>query len=238
VTPVRHPPQLAPERSFSRAETTTPEPHVEHGRAAPTPAEAARDHHSPAVWSDAPALTPVKEFNRLNSSRANASSQVEPFDRELRRLHLTVSRRFLEKLAAARDALSSHSRPGASTEELLESGLDLLLDRRARRNGLVAKPRNVARPAKPETVPAQVKREAWKRAGGRCEFRLHSGEVCGSTSRLELDHVVPRAHGGPSTIDNVRLVCREHNDLAARQVFGDAWMDRFRRDAPPLARSP
>jgi HNH endonuclease len=43
---------------------------------------------------------------------------AEPLTADLRRLHVTVSRRFLEKLDAARDALS-HARPGASTEEIL-----------------------------------------------------------------------------------------------------------------------
>ncbi|HET9555072.1 MAG TPA: HNH endonuclease [Anaeromyxobacteraceae bacterium] len=41
-----------------------------------------------------------------------------------------------------------------------------------------------------------------------------------------MDHVLPAARGGPSTIDNLRVLCRFHNDLAARQVFGEAWMQR------------
>src|SRR6266542_3976012 len=46
---------------------------------------------------------------------------VEPLTADLRRFHLTVSRRFMEKLAAARAALS-HSHPGASEDEILEAG--------------------------------------------------------------------------------------------------------------------
>jgi 5-methylcytosine-specific restriction endonuclease McrA len=42
-----------------------------------------------------------------------------------------------------------------------------------------------------------------------------------------VDHVVPRGRGGPSTAANCRLTCRVHNDLAARQVYGDAHMDLF-----------
>jgi hypothetical protein len=45
---------------------------------------------------------------------------------------VTVSRRFLAKLEAARAALS-HSHPGASMEEILEVGLELVLDRHAKR---------------------------------------------------------------------------------------------------------
>ncbi len=48
------------------------------------------------------------------------------------------------------------------------------------------------------------------------------------------DHVVPRGQGGPSTTENTRCLCKVHNQLAARQVYGDEWMDRFtRRGAAP-----
>jgi hypothetical protein len=154
-------------------------------------------------------------------------------------LHLTVSRRFLSKLEAAKDALS-HAHPGATSDQILEACLDAVLAQRAKRHGLVEKPRAArgrpaapgvpigfgARDATPTTamppctspvtspaiskqVPASVKRDVWKRAGGRCEWKFASGEACGATVRLEYDHVTPRALGGPSTIDNVRLLC--HN---------------------------
>jgi hypothetical protein len=48
--------------------------------------------------------------------------------------------------------------------------------------------------------------------------------------------VLPRARGGGSTVDNLRLLCRFHSDLAARQELGDACMDRFTRSgAAPRA---
>ncbi len=81
---------------------------------------------------------------------------VEPLTADLRRMHVTVSKRFMEKLEAARAALS-HSHPGASAEEILEAGLDLLLTRHAERRGMVVEPRKVPRPAKPGHVPAHVK---------------------------------------------------------------------------------
>jgi 5-methylcytosine-specific restriction endonuclease McrA len=40
-----------------------------------------------------------------------------------------------------------------------------------------------------------------------CQFPLRSGGVCGSTWRVEIDHVHPRAAGGPSTIENCRIAC-------------------------------
>ena len=149
-----------------------------------------------------------------------------PLTADLRRFHVTVSRRFLEKLEVARAALS-HSHPGASDEEILEAGLDLVLAQQAKRRGIVEKPRKEAPPASPDHLPAHVKRAVWVRDGGRCQWPVDSGGVCGSTLRVQFDHIVPRARGGPSTVENGRILCRFHNDLAAREALGDACMDRF-----------
>ncbi len=65
-----------------------------------------------------------------------------------------------------------------------------------------------------------------KRDGGRCSWPLDGGGVCGSTHRLELDHVVPWARGGGDTADDLRIVCA-HNALAARQDFGDRCVNRY-----------
>jgi hypothetical protein len=157
---------------------------------------------------------------------------AEPLTAELRRLHVTVSKRFLEKLDAARDALS-HSHPGADAEAILEAGLDLVIEQAAKRIGICARPKPAKSAASPEAepdsghVPAAVKREVWIRDGGRCQRPLEGGGICGSTHRLQFDHVVPRARGGKATVSNLRLLCQPCNLLSARQHFGDAWMDRF-----------
>ncbi len=149
-----------------------------------------------------------------------------PVNAQESRMHVTVTRRLLDKLAAARDALS-HSKPGATDAEILETGLDLILAAAEKRKGIVAKPRKGQRPAKRTTIPAAVKREVWKRDQGRCQYRLPSGETCGSTCRLEFDHVVPLALDGESTVDEIPLLCRPHNETEARRKLGDAVMDRY-----------
>ena len=154
------------------------------------------------------------------ATAAKKRDGAEPLTAELRRLHVTVSSRFLEKLEAARAALS-HSHPCGSAQEILEAGLDLLLERQAKRNGQVKKPQEKERPSAPDHVPARVRRAVWERDGGRCQWPIEPGGVCGSTLRAEFDHFQPRALGGPSTASNTRTLCRVHNDLAARKVFGE-----------------
>jgi hypothetical protein len=179
-------------------------------------------------------VEPVRTPPPLSAPQSRAV--VEPLTADLRRLHVTVSKRFMEKLEAARDALS-HSLPGADAEAIIEAGLDLLIERAAKRKGCarpeVEKPSSAVVGEKttrcegggpgvarnPRFIPAAVKREVWTRDGGRC----------GSSHRLQFDHIIPRARGGESTVSNVRILCQPCNLLAARHHFGDAWMDRFTR---------
>jgi hypothetical protein len=169
---------------------------------------------------------------------------VEPLDARQRRLHLTVSRRLLDKVAAAKDALS-HAQPGATTEQVLEAALDLLLEREARRRALVKRPResptlaSMGRPAadvapvepprRDRAIPAAVEREVRLRDRHRCQCPLDSGGVCGETRRLELHHIVPVALGGASTADNLRLTCSFHNLLEAKRALGEAAARQRRR---------
>jgi hypothetical protein len=60
-------------------------------------------------------------------------------------------------------------------------------------------------------VGAQVKRAVWKRDGGRCQFISPGGRQCAETHGLQLDHVHPYALGGPTTQENLRLLCGAHN---------------------------
>jgi 5-methylcytosine-specific restriction endonuclease McrA len=150
-----------------------------------------------------------------------------PLTSNLQRLHMTVSKQFIDKLDAARQG-QGHAQPCASAEKVIEAALDLLLAQQAKRRAEVKRPQKNPRPAKnPGHVTSAVKRAVWSRDEGKWTWPLDSGGTCGSTLRLEIDHVVPRGRGGPSTIDGCRLLCAAHNQLAARQVYGDDWMDQF-----------
>jgi hypothetical protein len=169
---------------------------------------------------------------------------AEPLDADLRRLHVTVSKRLLEKIDRARGGLS-HALPGATIEQVLEVALDLLLEQQARAKALVKRPRGSATaaaataPGRPH-VPAAVEREVRRRDDDRCQFPLDQGEVCGSTFQVQLDHVVPLALGGETSVGNLRCACAFHNRLAARRSLGEAVMAATRRRgarAPSARRS-
>jgi hypothetical protein len=136
---------------------------------------------------------------------------VEPLTSTETRMHVTVSPSFMTLLKRAR-AGQSHVQPGATDEQILTAALELFIEKQGKRSA---------------SVPANVKREVVKRDEGKCQWPVDGGGVCGSDVWLEIDHVVPRGRGGPSTVSNCRVLCRAHNLEAARQVYGDEYMDLF-----------
>jgi 5-methylcytosine-specific restriction endonuclease McrA len=163
------------------------------------------------------------ELELIGVSPGNAQAQVErpvapaprtvvePLTRQETRMHVTVSPAFMTLLKKAR-AGQGHVQPGATDEQVLTAALELLIAQQEKRKA---------------SVPAKVKREVRARDQGKCQWPVAGGGVCGSTVRLEVDHVVPRGKGGPSTLENCRILCKPHNLEAARQVYGDAHMDLF-----------
>jgi hypothetical protein len=164
---------------------------------------------------------------------AAPAAKVVPLTAELRRLCVTVSKAFADKLEAAK-----HARPDLTLDQILEKGVDLLLERSAKAKGLVDRPQKKVRPSKDASrIPARLKREAMERSGGRCEFVLPNGETCGSTHDLEFHHVTARAKGGKAlSVEDINVACRAHNFLEACRDFGDEVMLRYTRRGRSRAR--
>jgi 5-methylcytosine-specific restriction endonuclease McrA len=79
-------------------------------------------------------------------------------------------------------------------------------------------------------IPEALRRAVWSRDNGQCTFVSPiTGKRCCSTRKLELDHVLPHALGGETSIENLRLLCRTHNLLVARRFYGQKKMEKFRK---------
>jgi len=79
---------------------------------------------------------------------------------------------------------------------------------------------------KRRAIPAKIRDEIWKRDGGECQYKDPlTGKRCRAKHNLQIDHVVPVAMGGLNEPGNLRLLCREHNILHARHVYGEEFMD-------------
>ncbi len=70
-------------------------------------------------------------------------------------------------------------------------------------------------------IAVDVKRAVYHRDQGCCQFvDPQTGRKCRSEFALQYEHRIPFALGGPSTEDNLELLCSAHNQLRAIQSFG------------------
>jgi 5-methylcytosine-specific restriction endonuclease McrA len=53
-------------------------------------------------------------------------------------------------------------------------------------------------------IPTELRRAVFERDGGRCV-------ECGANFDLQYDHVLPVAHGGATTVENLQLLCADCN---------------------------
>jgi 5-methylcytosine-specific restriction endonuclease McrA len=160
---------------------------------------------------------------------------IEPVSMELRRMHVTVSKEFVEDLAKVK-ALLSHRIPDGNLEKVLHECVKKTIEvcekrKRGAETGRKRAPttRKGPRGNGRKRIATAVAREVWKRDQGKCAFVLATGERCGSTHQVEMDHVVPDGKGGPATVANLRLLCRQHNQYEAERAYGREVMEAWRR---------
>jgi len=216
----------------------------------PLPLVATTPAHAPEhvrVASIAPVAMPVSAAGAPEAAPAPAPpparTRVAPHAGGRYTLQLALDQAAYDALREC-EALLGHSDPSAGPGAVVARAIhELATKLRKRRFAITARPAQRRRPsADTRRVPASVRRAVYARDGGCCTFVSDDGRRCGSRRRLELDHIVPVARGGGSTVDNVRLRCRAHNQYAAERVFGAAFMAARRgaaRDAATVrARAP
>jgi hypothetical protein len=178
---------------------------------------------------------------------ARPTAAVTPLAPSRYKLQVTIDSATQEKLYLVRD-LMRHAVPSGDLATILNRALDALLKELQRRKSAAAARPQAARNLAPDSrhIPAAVRRAVWARDGGRCVFRGPGGS-CGETAFVEFHHVRPFAAGGDSTIDNIELRCRAHNQYEADLFFGGPLVVRESRAVcrtsvpaawPPIGVSP
>lgn len=147
-----------------------------------------------------------------------------------------------EKINRVRELMSGKFARGARLENIFAAALDCYIERycpaerakRAEKRMAKCKEKQLLRAKgagggkrgrlrkarRSRHISAAVKAEVFLRDGCRCTYRGPDGRRCGSAFDLEVDHIVPFAMGGSNQAGNLRLLCREHNQLEADRVFG------------------
>jgi 5-methylcytosine-specific restriction endonuclease McrA len=126
--------------------------------------------------------------------------------------------------------LLSHAIPSGDYMKVIHYSLlttrGVLKNRKFGANSSNRQPRSAA---SQRCIPARTRRAVYERDEGKCAFVHGDGQRCDSKNRLEFDHIRPVARGGTSTLENLRLVCRAHNQYEAERTFGREFIEKKRK---------
>lgn len=178
-------------------------------------------------------LAPSTPPHRREERRA----VVAPLTEETFRIQFTGTRALRDKLRQAQDLLR-HRVPDGDLALLIERAIDLLIDevkkerfatgRKARQEAREGADRSSSR-----RIPDSIKRAVFERDGGRCTFSDERGQRCAETGALEFDHRSGFARTHRHQVDEIRLLCRAHNQHAAEQLYGRPFMEQARASREP-----
>jgi 5-methylcytosine-specific restriction endonuclease McrA len=178
-----------------------------------------------------PELTPASVIAAAGPLARAPYPKITPLSPERYALQVTISRELRERLNHARDLLRSRI-PSAELADVLAHGVEALIAELEKQKFAATRaPRPPRGESKGRSIPAAVRRQVRERDGDRCAFVAESGRRCDARAFLEFDHVLPVALGGRSTFENLRLLCRAHNQYEAGKVFGEGFMNGIRERA-------
>jgi hypothetical protein len=157
---------------------------------------------------------------------------IETTSPERYRVQFTIGKESHDKLRRVQ-ALLRREIPDGDPGAIFERAIALLLERVEKEKlGAAAKPRTppAIRPGTDSQASSgrlasrhtasHIKRSAWRHDGGQCAFVSKDGRRCTERAFLEFHHIRPYALGGPTTVENISLRCRRHNQYEAERVFG------------------
>lgn len=83
--------------------------------------------------------------------------------------------------------------------------------------------------ASKQRVTIKVRNQVLAEDGRQCTYTDPvTGMRCNNRVRLEADHIQMRVHGGSNVRENLRCLCRVHNQFMAEKKLGKEWANRWR----------
>ena len=145
------------------------------------------------------------------------------------RVQFTASAELEEKIQRAR-ALLRHKIPSGDVAAIVDEAMTVLVAKLERRRcGAAERPRTAAALASTSRdVPTAVRRAVWQRDDSRCTFVDRKGRRCEARDWLEIHHDEPFGRGGETRLENLRLLCRSHNQFQAEIDYGADFMSAKR----------
>lgn len=191
---------------------------------------------------DAAALIRRVPSRRLGGTSARTEASVpfslrpapkpEPLGQDRFKVQFTADAELHEKLREAQ-ALLRHQVPDGNPAKVIDKALTLLIEHTKRKKfGKTSRSKCSKPNAKPSRhVPAKIRRTVSARDAGSCCYVSPDGHRCASRDFLEFDHQKPWSRFHRHRPEEIRLLCRTHNQYFAELEYGRKHMNRFREDS-------
>ena len=168
----------------------------------------------------------------------STGSGTEAKEQRRVKIEFEASEILAEKIQRAKELLR-HKYPQGKIEDILDEALELLLNKKDPQRKIQKKELAKEEVSQKESqtslkmssslsdaetrtryVPEKIKQDIYKRDEGQCSYVSPNGNPCGERNFLELDHIRPWSLGGESSEENLRLLCRTHNQWRSEKTFG------------------
>ena len=174
---------------------------------------------------------------------AKANEITKPQKDDTIRIEFTLTREQFEALKQAQSLLSHQCPDGSWSEVITQLAKKFNQSRMgkgnnnpttecaetAQGNTATKKPSMAPRTRYRSAITAKTKRYLLAKAHQACEYQdPRTGRRCQANFQLEVDHIKPLALGGEHRTENLRILCRAHNQLAAKK----SGLRRFRLAHP------
>ena len=171
-----------------------------------------------------------QKLAELSPELALPKEKARPITDDAILLQFTVNKNLFAKIEQLK-ALWSHQNPEGKLEVLLEKLVDAALEKADPIQKISKKTSQLPAPESGCTfgryIPKAMKDQVWRRDRGRCQFKdPRTGKICHSNHLIEIDHRYPVALGGENSINNLRLLCRNHNQYRQQLLVASHAMKR------------
>ena len=188
--------------------------------------------------------SPSSDGQKFTTAGVEAAS-AETKDEVCYKFVFGADEAFMRKFNEVKALLSTKYPTSFTNAKVFQATMEVFLEkhspakraeRRARRAAKKQDQKAGAKPARPSVqqrtaesrhIPAAVRDAVFTRDTGRCTYKGAGGVRCNSRHDVEIDHVMPYAHGGSHSLENLRLLCSLHNRLEAERKLGSAVMQRY-----------
>src|SRR5665213_3517651 len=181
------------------------------------------------------AQTETELFKLLPETATNPANSERRIREDATRMNLTVPDDVRDMMIRLKE-LWAHADPTMDNVEVMRRAFKLALAKSdpTQKSKRAAQPTSVKHRGNERLkyYGKEYDRALWERAGSRCEFVDNkTGRRCDCKFGLQKEHVISLAMGGTNELTNMQLLCGPHNQLRARQAYGDSKINRYQQKA-------